>query len=184
VKKSEDKERLGMYMRLNRLIQTKRLVLGGRGAIMRHRKSGDHFANIHLIALALFFPTVVINGYAGPITVRGTVTASAQPVRFASITFVNTDDTTNKYVAVTDTSGNYTLTLVTSVRGKDNRPAKFELEQNYPNPFSSLTSLSYKLNERSDVSIRIYDITGREVKTFKTDAQDPWHSRHCLGWYE
>jgi hypothetical protein len=44
-------------------------------------------------------------------------------------------------------------------------PEKFELFQNFPNPFNPATTISYQLPAASDVSIKIYDITGREVTT-------------------
>ena len=42
-------------------------------------------------------------------------------------------------------------------------PDEFYLSQNYPNPFNSLTRLAYGLPEAADVTIRVYDVTGRLV---------------------
>ncbi len=42
-------------------------------------------------------------------------------------------------------------------------PDKYELYQNYPNPFNPATKISYQLPEDSRVTIKIYDILGREV---------------------
>ena len=39
------------------------------------------------------------------------------------------------------------------------------LEQNFPNPFSSLTSISYTVPEAGEVSIRLFNELGREVHT-------------------
>jgi hypothetical protein len=44
-------------------------------------------------------------------------------------------------------------------------PDKFELSQNYPNPFNPMTKIDYQLPMDSKVEIRMYDATGREVKT-------------------
>ena len=38
------------------------------------------------------------------------------------------------------------------------------LEQNFPNPFNPTTSISFKINRASHVSLRIYDLMGREVE--------------------
>ncbi len=42
-------------------------------------------------------------------------------------------------------------------------PETFELNQNYPNPFNPTTNISFTLAERSEVSLKIYDVMGREV---------------------
>ncbi|CAN5578927.1 hypothetical protein BH10BAC5_BH10BAC5_20260 [soil metagenome] len=51
-------------------------------------------------------------------------------------------------------------------------PDKFELSQNYPNPFNPTTKINYDHPVDSKVSLKIYDMTGREitslVNTFQT----------------
>ncbi len=42
-------------------------------------------------------------------------------------------------------------------------PTKFDLSQNYPNPFNPTTKINYDLPFDSKVSIRLFDMTGREV---------------------
>ena len=44
-------------------------------------------------------------------------------------------------------------------------PKKFELSQNFPNPFNPVTKLSYELPSDSKVSIKVFDMLGREVST-------------------
>jgi hypothetical protein len=44
-------------------------------------------------------------------------------------------------------------------------PATWELQQNYPNPFNPATTFAFSLQEESTVSLRIYDIAGKEVAT-------------------
>jgi PKD repeat protein len=51
-------------------------------------------------------------------------------------------------------------------------PHEFALHQNYPNPFNPVTTLRYDLPENGLVTIIIYDMLGREVKTLINQNQD------------
>ncbi|MFZ1322656.1 MAG: FG-GAP-like repeat-containing protein [Ignavibacteria bacterium] len=44
-------------------------------------------------------------------------------------------------------------------------PSTTELLQNYPNPFNPVTNISYRLSENGFVTLRVFDNSGREVKT-------------------
>ena len=50
-------------------------------------------------------------------------------------------------------------------------PTSFALHQNYPNPFNPITTLRYDLPQESDVTLTIYDITGRMVQTLVNELQ-------------
>ena len=44
-------------------------------------------------------------------------------------------------------------------------PAGFQLHENYPNPFNPSTTIGYTIPSETNVTVRVYDITGRIVKT-------------------
>jgi hypothetical protein len=54
---------------------------------------------------------------------------------------------------------------ITSVAGTPPVPYNFQLSQNYPNPFNPSTIIRYSVPERSKVTLKIFDITGRELLT-------------------
>ena len=45
------------------------------------------------------------------------------------------------------------------------------LMQNYPNPFSASTIISYKLTGSFETNVKIYDLTGREIVTIANGFQ-------------
>ena len=63
---------------------------------------------------------------------------------------------------------------VTDVQGPSGGgiPSAFILHQNYPNPFNSLTTISYELPRATNVTIKVYDVFGREVMTLVDGFQD------------
>ncbi len=55
--------------------------------------------------------------------------------------------------------------LRVQLTGEDVQPEGTVLAQNYPNPFNPETWIPYQLRDRTDVSIQIYDNSGRLVRT-------------------
>jgi len=52
-------------------------------------------------------------------------------------------------------------------------PNTFALDQNYPNPFNPSTTLSYKIAQAGYVSLKVYDLIGREVATLVNEVMQP-----------
>ena len=59
-----------------------------------------------------------------------------------------------------------TPTGTTSVgQGRSNIPDAFMLHQNYPNPFNPSTTIQFDMPVSGEVSVRVYDVLGQEVRT-------------------
>ena len=59
-------------------------------------------------------------------------------------------------------------------------PDEFALHQNYPNPFNPVTQIRYDLPVKSNVTLLIYDILGREVAVLLNGEQEPGY--HSIMW--
>ena len=76
---------------------------------------------------------------------------------------------------VSATNGPFTLTIDGSklnVNNSEPIPKTFALHANYPNPFNPTTIISYDLPEQAQVTLGIYDLLGKQIKTLVNQSQD------------
>jgi len=64
----------------------------------------------------------------------------------------------------------YTFTA-TGVENESN-PTGFVLSQNYPNPFNPSTSIKYTVGERANVTLKVFDMLGREVASLVNEVKE------------
>ncbi len=77
--------------------------------------------------------------------------------------------------------GSFSTGNVTSVDPEQQViPANFELAQNYPNPFNPTTSIKYSIPNNNFVSIKVYDMLGREIATLVNDYKNA--GNHTINW--
>jgi hypothetical protein len=62
--------------------------------------------------------------------------------------------------------------VVTGVPRTGNTPKGYALSQNYPNPFNPSTRIQYTIESAGLVSLKVYDMLGREVATLVNGRQE------------
>jgi hypothetical protein len=72
------------------------------------------------------------------------------------------------------------ILITTSAEGESDLPKEFALHQNYPNPFNPSTTIHYDIRESSHVTVRIFDVTGREVMELVSGGHVP--GRYRVEW--
>ena len=70
-------------------------------------------------------------------------------------------------------TGGDTITYpLTSIFNNNNTiPDKYKLFQNFPNPFNPKTNIGYEINTANIITIKVFDINGKEVKTLVNKKQ-------------
>ena len=68
----------------------------------------------------------------------------------------------------------YDRSLLSGIQdGSAQGSARFQLGDNYPNPFNPTTAISYQLSAISDVTLSVYDVLGREIAILAEGVKAP-----------
>jgi hypothetical protein len=52
-------------------------------------------------------------------------------------------------------------------------PDRGKLDQNYPNPFNPVTHIEFRISHFGFVSLKVFDVLGREVAVLVQEAKQP-----------
>ncbi len=76
-------------------------------------------------------------------------------------------------VNISSNGGNITIPIdyLVDVEKLTEIPIEFSLSQNYPNPFNPSTSIEFAVPRETNVSIKIYDMLGKEVATLLNEVK-------------
>ncbi len=79
--------------------------------------------------------------------------------------------------------GSFTASSSTGIEvGKSSlRPDVFSMKQNYPNPFNPSTTMSFSIASKSFVSMKVFNVIGREVATIVSEELSP--GNYTRQWY-
>lgn len=60
----------------------------------------------------------------------------------------------------------------TGIETENNLPEQYSLNQNYPNPFNPATTISFSLPKAGNITLKIFNVLGQEVKTLINQYQN------------
>jgi hypothetical protein len=63
----------------------------------------------------------------------------------------------------------FPISALVGITEQPNTPQYFNLSQNYPNPFNPVTGIEFRVPYESDVKIKIFDISGKEIREIIND---------------
>lgn len=119
---------------------------------------------------------IVLTGVVFPLTLTWRGGADAQAVEVGSGTR-SVRLRGEGSARLPEPSARLTLTLH-PVDGRP--PARFALAQNFPNPFNPVTTISYDVPVRSEVSLGVYSVAGQLVRVLFAGDQVP--GTHTVAW--
>jgi len=103
----------------------------------------------------------------------GEVSASGNSNSPKEYSFKDENLTNGKYhyrLKIVDNDGKYKYSDAVDVNV--DKPDKFAISQNYPNPFNPSTAIEYQIPERSQVTLKIFDILGNEVEMLVNEVME------------
>lgn len=113
----------------------------------------------------LLYAGSIVNGNS---LVRLIIDTLETDVLEGRISMARVDEAYNRVLALKSA---YITSVAERSANQGVRPGTFELSQNYPNPFNPSTTFEFRVEERSNVKLAIYDILGREVAVLVNDER-------------
>ena len=147
----------------------------------------QNFFRINIVLLMLLFNNIILAQlFSDNYIMYGNLNSSFQKSNSSSYSLVGS---VNDYISFDNLSHstNYNLYKFSSnhlnqmsVNSAYSKFKTFHLYNNYPNPFNPVTIIYYSMPEISNISLTLYDMTGREISTLYNGTQIPGY--HTINW--
>jgi hypothetical protein len=104
----------------------------------------------------------------------GFVHAKGNSNSMSSYSFKDALDKPGKYyyrLKLIDNNGQYDYSNIMTIEFIS--PLRYELAQNYPNPFNPTTTIRFDVPNSSQITLKVYDILGKEIATLVDEKKEP-----------
>ncbi len=148
------------------------MMQSGCGGMMNFGANGNfqfHFDNKQIEAYHIDKNTMKVKYWNNQTNNWTTISNASINLSTNTITF-STNQFATYFILTSDN--------VTVVNENEPVPTGYTLEQNYPNPFNPGTNISYTLPVSGNIVLKIFDITGREVKVLDSGYKEA--GRHTI----
>ena len=112
----------------------------------------------------------------GAVTVfSGMFSGGSSPgaVVLLSVPFETIHTKTNRDIVMTKLLNYLGITTSVTEQYSDAIPLQFDIQQNYPNPFNPSTTFQFSIPKSGEVSLKIYDVLGKEITTLVNSVFSP-----------
>ena len=120
------------------------------------------------------FPPFIKGGTKGGSAIVGFVSGAGNSNSPIDYSFIDTSGTEGKYfyrLKQIDNDGKFKYSHEIEV--DINKPSGYLLEQNFPNPFNPSTTIQFSLADAAKISIKLYDVLGREISILVEGSFQP-----------
>ncbi|MBN1634267.1 MAG: T9SS type A sorting domain-containing protein [Ignavibacteria bacterium] len=111
------------------------------------------------------------SGYGSTSTVRATSATAMMRAGYSSS--ISGCTITTSYTRTYKANLKITIGTATNVTKYNQIPEAYSLSQNYPNPFNPVTKIGYAIPKQGLVTLKIYDVLGREVAVLINEEMQP-----------